>query len=173
MAIKTPAAYGMYPNDVPLRQAVESLNQSGFNKQDICMMVSPKHPIATVMREANILNAEPNGTFASELIGWLMKFGAVMIPTVTVFVRSPAFLHALMARKDSPAVYNNLKTLVGLGFSEDDAVRFEHELREMGVLVYVACPESGRSKRAVEVLRRTGAYETAAVEKAMAMGVAA
>lgn len=173
MAIKTPAAYGMYPNDVSLRRVVESLNQSGFDKQDICMMVSPKHPIATVVREANFLNAEPNGTVTSELIGWLMKFGAVMIPTVTVFVRSPAFLYTLMARKDSPAVYNNLKTLVGLGFSEDDAVRFEHELREMGVLVYVTCPESGRSKRAVEVLRRTGAHETAAVEKAMAVGVAA
>lgn len=58
-----------------------------------------------------------------------------------------------MAKKDSPAVYSNLKALVGLGFSEYDAVRFEHELREMGVLVYVACMESGRTMRALEVLR--------------------
>jgi hypothetical protein len=35
----------------------------------------------------------------------------------------------------------------------------------MGVLVYVACPESERTTRAVELLRRTGARETATLEK--------
>jgi hypothetical protein len=65
MAINT-AAYGMYPHDVALQQVVQTLNQSGFGKEDICMMVSPKHPLAMVVREARILNAErgartPNG----------------------------------------------------------------------------------------------------------------
>ena len=92
-----------------------------------------------------------------------------MIPTVTEFVRSPAFHRAMMGRKDSPAVYGNLKALVGLGFSEYDAVRFEQDLRETGALVYVSCPGSGKIKRAVEVLRRTGANETDALETAMAM----
>lgn len=169
MTGNAPAAYGMYPNDVALQQVVQTLNQSGFDKQDICMMVSPKHPIAAVVRGANVLNTEPEAeAVTAKLIGWLMKFGAVMIPTVTTFVRSPSFLRALMARRDSPAVYSNLKALVGLGFSEYDAVRFEQELREMGVLVYVACMESDRTMRAIEVLRRTGANETAALDRMIA-----
>ena len=152
----------MYAQDIALQQVVQTLNQSGFGKEDICMMVSPRHPIATTVREANILNAEPETSAAAAgLIGWLMKFGAVMIPTVGLFIRSQAFLQALVVRKDSPSVYGNSKALVGLGFSEGDALRFERQLREAGVLVYVACPENSKTTSAVELLRRTGASETA------------
>jgi hypothetical protein len=56
-----------------------------------------------------------------------------------------------------------------LGFSEGDALRFERQLRDMGVLVYVACSESEGTTRAIELLRRTGARETAALEKEVAL----
>jgi hypothetical protein len=169
MAVSTPAAYGMYPDDVELRQVVQTLNQSGFGKENICMMVSPSHPIATIVRECNILNARPEASaIAASLIGWFMKFGAVMIPTVGLYIRSQEFLHALGVRKDSPASRGNSRALVGLGFSENDALRFERQLREMGVLIYVACPESEKTTRAMELLRRTGARETATLEKEVA-----
>jgi len=171
MAVSTPAAYGMYPHDVELHQVVQTLNQYGFGKEDICMMVSPSHPIATTVREANVLNADPGASaIAAELIGWLMKFGAVMIPTVGLYIRSQAFLHALGVRKDSPALRGNSRALVGLGFSEGDALRFERQLREAGVLVYVACPENSKPTWAVELLRRSGARETATLgEKEVAL----
>src|SRR4029077_7582859 len=170
MALSTQAAYGMYPQDVALQQVVQTLNQSGFGKEDICMMVSPRHPIATTVREANILNAEPDTSAAAAgLIGWLMKFGAVMIPTVGLFIRSQAFLQALVVRKDSPGLRGNSRALVGLGFSEGDALRFERQLREMGVLVYVTCSEGERTTRAIELLRRTGARETATLGKEVAL----
>ena len=174
MAVSTPAAYGMYPHDVELHQVVQTLNQSGFGKEDICMMVSPSHPIATTVREAKILNADSESSaVAAGLIGWLMKFGAVMIPTVGLYIRSQAFLHALGVRTDSPALRGNSRALVGLGFSERDALRFERQLREMGVLVYVACSGSERTTRAVELMRRTGADETATLEKEVALEAAA
>ncbi len=170
MAVSTPAAYGMYPHDVELHQVVQTLNQSGIGKEDICMMVSPSHPFATIVREANNLSAEPRASAtAAGLIGWFMKFGAVMIPTVGLYIRSQAFLHALGVRKDSPALRGNSRTLVGLGFSESDALRFERQLREVGVLIYVACSEGEKTTRAIELLRRTGARETATLEKEVAL----
>jgi hypothetical protein len=175
MAVSTQAAYGMYGHDVALQQVVQTLNQSGLEKEDICMMVSARHPIAAIVREANILNAEPEASAAAAgLIGWLMKFGAVMIPTVGLFIRSQAFLQALVMREDSPNAYGNSKALVGLGFSEGDALRFERQLREAGVLVYVACPENSKPTWAVELLRRSGACETATLgEKEVALEAAA
>jgi len=175
MAVSTQAAYGVYAQDVALQQVVQTLNQFGFDKEDICMMVSPRHPIATTVREANILNAEPETSAAAAgLIGWLMKFGAVMIPTVGLFIRSQAFLQALVVKKDSSSAYGNSKALVGLGFSEGDALRFEQQLREAGVLVYVACPENSKTTWAAELLRRTGARETAMLgEKEVALEAAA
>lgn len=166
MEVNTPAAYGIYPDDVSLQQVVQTLNHSGFGNDQICLMVRPRHYIAAVMRDTNILNGgrEANA-IAVDLLGWLMKLGAVVIPTVGFFIRSRAFLHALVMRKDSPALCGNSRALVGLGFSEGDAERCENELREMGVLVYVACPEKARTTQAVEILLRTGACESAALER--------
>jgi hypothetical protein len=161
MTVNTQAAYGMYAQDIALQQVVQTLNQSGFDKEDICMMISPRHPIATKVREADVLNAEPETSAAAAgLIGWLMKFGAVMIPTVGLFIRSQAFIQALVVREAEDA-YGNSKALVGLGFSQGDALRFERQLREAGVLVYVACPDNSKTTSAVELLRRSGARETA------------
>ena len=174
MAVSAPAAYGMYADDIALRDVVQTLNQSGFDKEDICMMVSPQHPIAATVREGNIPDAGREASAAAAwTIGWLMKFGAVMIPTVGLFVRSEPFLHALLAKKDSPAAYGNSKTLAGLGFCESDALRFECQLRKAGVLLYVACPERAEMARAVEVLRKTGARETSTLQRAAAQSTAA
>ena len=173
MTVNTSAAYGMYPHNAPLHHVMHTLSQSGFNKEDICMMVSPKHAIATVLRQASIFNTEPDSNaITAGLMGWLLEFGAVMIPSVGFFIRSQAFLRALVTNNSS-GLCGSSRTLVGLGFPESDAERFESQLREVGVLVYVACQESARAAWAVEVLRRTGAREPARLETEMAAEAAA
>lgn len=167
MALTIPAAYGIYSDDVALREIVQTLNQSGFSKEDICVMVSRQHPIAAVLREANILGAERNASAATTgLFGWLMKLGAVMIPTVGFFIRSQAFLHALMTRTDSRAFCDHSNALVELGFSQHDAKRFEGQIRDTGVLIYVACPGGSTTTWAANLLRQMGAYEAATMEVA-------
>jgi hypothetical protein len=173
MALSTPAAYGMYADDVPVQQIVQTLNQSGFDNEQICLMVWPRHHIASVMRDANILCSERKASKMSvEMIGWLMKLGAVIIPTAGFFIRSRAFLQALVMRKDSPGLCGNSGALVGLGFSKGDAERLEDRVCDMGILIYVACPESDRTTKAMEVLRRMGASETATLERAGACAAA-
>jgi hypothetical protein len=166
MTTNPPAAYGMYSYDTEFHEVVHTLNQSGFNNEDICMMVSPRHRIATFVRETNILNAErKEGAVAEKLMSWLFEFGAVVIPTVGLFIRSQAFLHALMGNSKSGC-------LEGLGFSERDAHRFEKQLRERGVLIYVACAKSANAASAVEILRRTGAKEPGLLEQEAFMAAA-
>jgi hypothetical protein len=160
MAVNTAAAYGIYRQDAPLNDIVEHLNQAGFYNEDICIMLSPTHPIASMIRDASLFSSDREDSDASAtMIGWLSAFGAVMIPTVGFFVRSRAFLRALMTAKDTPAVCGNARTLVGLGFSEHDAKRFEKQLARFGVLVYVACSESAKTAFAQEVLSHAGASE--------------
>ncbi len=173
MATNRPGAYGIYPQSVALQQVMQTFSLSGFARQDICMMVSPKHPIAKILRDANILNAErEQSTITAGLMEWLFEFGAVMIPTIGFFIRSQAFLHALVTG-DSSASCGKSRALVGLGFSERDAERFENEVRDVGVLVFVACSEKCQAALAVEVLRRTGAMESALLEQIVAVGATA
>ncbi len=162
MVVNTPAAYGMYSEDISLQQVVQGLNQSGFDNEQICLMVWPRHHIATVMREAGILDPDQE-TSAVGLIRWLMKLGAVIVPKVGFFIRSRAFLHTLVMRKDAPGLCGHSRPLVALGFSEGDAARIENQPSEMEVMVYVSCPGGAKTGRALDVLRRMGAHETAAL----------
>jgi hypothetical protein len=168
MAVSSAAAYGIYSQDVALADVVDTLNQAGFDNDDICMMLSPSHPIASIVREASLFSSEREENAATAgLIGWLSAFGAVLIPTVGFFIRSQAFLHALMATREAPALCGNARTLVGLGLSELDAEKYEDQLRRVGVLVYVSCGESAKTLWAQEVLRHTGAKETATLHEQM------
>ena len=174
MAMNTAAAYGIYSQDTALTDIVRNLNQAGFENEDICMMLSPGHPIASVVRDASLFNAEREATAVTAgLIGWLSEFGAVLIPTVGFFIRSQAFFHALMVAREAPALCGNARTLVGLGFSKEEAVRFEDELTHLGVLIYVSCAESAKTLWAKEVLRHTGALETATLEEGMVVAASA
>jgi len=162
MAMNSAAAYGIYSQDIALDDVVRNLNEAGFENENICMMVSPGHPIASIVRDASLFNTEKEASaVTARLIGWLSEFGAVLIPTVGFFIRSQAFFHALIVAREAPELWGNARTLVGLGFSEKEAERFEDHLRDFGVLVYVSCAEGAKTLWAREVLRHTGAREAA------------
>ncbi len=170
MALSTAAAYGIYSHDVALTDIVRNLNQAGFENEDICMMLSPAHPIASIVRDANLFNTEKEASAVTAgLIGWLSEFGAVLIPSVGFFIRSQAFFHALMVAREAPALCGNARTLVGLGFSEEEAERFEDRLEDLGVLVYVSCAEGAKTLWAREVLRHMGAQEAATLGERMTL----
>ena len=165
MTTNRPAAYGLYPHDVVLPEIVHTLNDAGFGKEDICMMLSPTHPIATIVRDASFLNKERSATAATAgVIGWLSEFGAVLMPTIGFFIRSQAFFHALVVAKQSPALCGSSRSLAALGFRDDEAERFEDQINQEGVLIYVSCSESAKTDWAIELLQRTGAREAATVE---------
>lgn len=162
MADSSAAVYGIYSQEIALASVVHTLNQAGFENEDICMVLSRSHPIASIVREANLFSSErEDNAGTAGIIGWLSAFGAVLIPGIGFFIRSQAFLHAFMAAKEPPAICGNAQTLIGLGFSEMDAKKYESELRGTGVLVYISCGEKAKTLWAQEVLRHTGARETA------------
>jgi hypothetical protein len=156
------AAYGMYSRHIALPEIVSSLNRAGFGNADICMVLSPAHPVASMVRDARIDTANlEDGTAGANMIGWFSEFGAVVIPTVGFFIRSQAFLHALLIEDEGSSLCGGSKTLAGLGFSNDDASRLGRQLGDVGALVYVACPERARADSAIELLMRSGAKEAA------------
>jgi len=174
MTVRGTAAYGTYPHNIALPDIVCALNRAGFENEDICMVLSPAHPDATVVRDARIVNAQREDSAASaRTIGWFSKFGAVVIPTVGFFIRSQAFFRALVIDQNFSSVCGGSRNLMGLGFSEDEASRLGRQLGDFGALVYVACPERSKADCAIEVLQRAGARETSSVEGALATTAAA
>jgi hypothetical protein len=168
------AAYGMYSRNVALPEVVGALNKAGFTNQNICMVLSPAHPDAVAVRDASIFSAAgADSTVTARMIDWFSRLGAVVIPTVGLFVRSQAFLQALMAEQNIPSLSGGSRTLVGLGFSRDDAKRLGHRLSDVGALVFVTCPEGDNAVGVIELLRRTGAQEAASLDTIKAAAAAA
>lgn len=165
------AAYGMYSRNVALPEVVSALNRAGYRNENICMVLSPAHPDAGIFHDATNVSAETTTT--ARIIRWFSGLGAVVIPTVGVFVRSQAFLDALLAEKPSSALSRGSRTLVDLGFSTDDAKRLGHRLSDVGALVYVSCAENTKAVNAIELLRRTGAQEAASLGVMKATAAAA
>jgi hypothetical protein len=168
------AAYGMYPRNVALPEVICALNRAGFENEDICMVLSPAHPVATVVCDAKIVDVEPEqSAISARMIGWFSEFGAVVIPTIGFFIRSGAFFRALVIEQNFPALSRSSRALVGLGFPEDEAKRLGHELSDVGAMVYVSCQEGGETDSAIELLRRAGAREAAGLRMAIPAEVVA
>lgn len=167
------AAYGMYSRNIPLPEVVSALNRAGYHNESICMVLSPAHPDAAIFHDTNSDASGDDSTAPARTIRWFSEFGAVVIPTVGVFVRSQSFLKALLSEKPSSALSRGSRTLVDLGFSTDDAKRLGRQLSDVGALVYVTCAENAKATNAIELLRRTGAQEAASLEAIQAAAAAA
>lgn len=157
------AAYGMYSRDVALPEVVCALNRAGFDKEDICMVLSPAHPDAAVFQESGSSFAGRDSSSTARMIRWFSEFGAVVIPTIGVFIRSQDFFRALLENQSSSPLSRGSRTLMDLGFSQDDAKRLGMRLCDVGALVYVSCPESKKASGAIELMRRTGAQEASSL----------
>jgi hypothetical protein len=164
----------MYPSSVALPEVVSALNRAGFEKEDICMVLSPAHPVATAAEGATICDmAREQSAISARMIEWFSQLGAVVIPTVGFFIRSQAFFHALSVEQNFPGLSRGSRTLLGLGFSQDEAKRLGRQLCDVGALVYVSCQESTKADGAIELLRRAGAREAASFGMAQAAQAAA
>jgi hypothetical protein len=167
MIMNSSAAYGMFSRTATLSEIVAALNRAGFGKEDICMVLSPAHPDAAAVSDANLLDAKSSErNTCARMIRWFCGLGAVVIPTVGFFARSQAFLNALVTEHNIPSLSRGSRTLLGLGFSPDDAKRLGNQLADVGALVYVACKGSASAADgAMQLMRNTGAREAATLQQ--------
>jgi hypothetical protein len=150
------AAYGLFSTDVDLVQAVNALIAAGFPAPDICLVVTPAHPICEAVRGARIVDATlpATGGFL-DTVGWLSRLGAVVIPGLGFFVGSRLFLKLLIENADP----SGEGVLGGLGLPEGFIDRYRRRLREDSFLVFVSCREPARAVWAREVLAGLKAEE--------------
>lgn len=166
------AAYGLFPMAADLPQVVEALQSAGFPPTDICLVVTPEHPISDAVREVRIGSAWlPSAAGFVDTVGWLSHFGAVVIPGVGFFVGSPAFLKALMANTNAGA--SGTGVLSSLGLPTADLPRFEKRVQRDSFLVYVRCEDPARSFWAHEILARLNAVDTGLLGSERALANAA
>jgi hypothetical protein len=172
MILSQTAAYGIYPMKACVQEIVASLHDAGCSAQDVCLLLTPSHPMAQAVRDAKISSASLNSdmTPASDLLQWLSRLGAVVIPGVAFFVGSRAFLRAVLAPCPASSSSASAERLIGLGLAEDEAERYANRLSRDGIMIFASCKGEAQSQWIREVLRNTGADEACCLREVIPPG---
>jgi len=158
------AAYAIFPTETRLEDVLTSLNSAGFESEDICVFLSPTHPIADGVRSLNTTDSNFSAEADIEnTISWLSTFGGVVIPGVGCFVGSREYLQALAQTDCRRETSANGAALTSLGIPRAAAERHQQRLRQDASLVFVSCEGGAKSEWAREILRRLRAEEVCLV----------
>lgn len=166
-------AVGVFKDAGKMEDAVEELEESGFDRAEISLLASDdtvRQKLGHRFYDAKSLEDDPAvprkafvstaaiGDAEGALIGGLMYAGALAAAGVTVASGGAfgALLAAAVAGGASGGLVGGvLASLVG----ESQARQIEDEIRHGGLLVWVRTPSEDDEKRALDVFRRNGAAD--------------
>ena len=155
-------------------QIVTDLRRAGFDDDAISVLYSDKgttrdfaHTSATKAPEGVAAGAGAGGVFGAAL-GWLAGIGSLSFPGAGPLIAAGPILSALSGIGLGAAVGGTAGGLIGYGFPEFEAKRFEGKVVGGGILVSVHVAGRVDRRRACEVFARHGGEDIAVAEEARA-----
>jgi hypothetical protein len=172
MAEKNTAVFGLYPSMVSVEIGVNELKSDGFNNTDISVLFPESAGTRDFAHEKNTKAPEGATTGAStgvilgSALGWLMGIGALAVPGLGPFIAAGPVMTALAGAGVGGTVGGIAGALIGMGIPEYEAKRYEGQVKNGGILLSVHSDSSESTRRATEILKRTGAQDIAATGEA-------
>jgi len=167
MAGKNTAVFGIYPSYTTVETGVDTLKAAGFSNRDISVLFPQSagskgfaHEKGTKAPEGATAGAG-TGVVLGGALGWLLGVGALAIPGLGPFIAAGPIMAALAGAGVGGAVGGIAGALIGMGIPEYEAKRYEGRVKDGGILLSVHCDSSEWTKRAKQVLERTGAQDVA------------
>lgn len=174
MAGKNTAAFGIYPDQATVGEAVDALKRAGFRNTDISVLFPENvgnkdlaHEKHTKAPEGAVAGAS-TGAIIGGALGWLAGIGLLAIPGIGPFVAAGPIVAALSGIGAGGAVGGFAGALIGVGIPEYEAKRYEGRIRNGGILLSVHCDNSDWTKRAREILDHSGASDISTTSEAKA-----
>ena len=167
MSGKNTAVFGIYPTYGTVESAVDELRGGGFRNTDISVLfpenVGTKdfaHEKGTKAPEGATAGAGTGAVIGGSL-GWLAGIGALAIPGLGPLIAAGPLMAALAGVGVGGAVGGVTGALIGMGIPEYEAKRYEGRVKRGGILLSVHSDDSNWTKRAKNILERTGAEDIA------------
>src|ERR1700693_6093549 len=174
MAGRNTAVFGIYPEYASVENGVDALKAAGFRNTDISVLfpenVGTKdfaHKKETKAPEGTATGAT-TGALIGGGLGWLAGIGALAIPGLGPFIAAGPIMAALAGVGVGGAVGGITGALIGMGIPEYEAKRYEGRIKAGGILLSVHCDDSHWTKKAKEILERTGAQDISSTGEASA-----
>jgi hypothetical protein len=163
MAGKNTAVFGLYRNRMAVENAVDSLKLAGFRNTDISVLFPENVGTKDFAVEKGTKAPEGatagagTGAVVGGALGWLVGIGALAIPGVGPFIAAGPIVAALAGVGAGSVVGGITGALIGMGMPEYEAKRYEGRVKEGGILLSVHTDDSDWTKKAKDLLKRTGA----------------
>jgi hypothetical protein len=174
MAGKNTAVFGIYRDQAGVENGVDALKAAGYRNTDISVLFPENqgtkdfaHEKGTKAPEGAATGAGTGAVIGGGL-GWLAGIGALAIPGVGPFIAAGPIVAALAGAGVGGAVGGITGALIGMGIPEYEAKRYEGRVKEGGILLSVHSDNSEWTKRAKEILERTGAQDISSTGEAHA-----
>jgi hypothetical protein len=174
MAGKNTAVFGIYQDRPTVESAVDMLQQGGFRNTDISVLFPYNEGTKDFAAEKNTKAPEGTATGAGTgavvggTLGWLAGIGALAIPGLGPFIAAGPIMAALAGVGVGGAIGGLTGALIGMGIPEYEAKRFEGRIKEGGILLSVHSDSSDWTKKAKEILERSGAQDISSTGEASA-----
>jgi len=174
MAGKNTAVFGIYPDRTSVDSAVNALKAADFRNTDISVLFPESagtkdfaHDKSTKAPEGATAGAG-TGALLGGGLGWLVGIGALAIPGLGPFIAAGPIMAALAGAGVGGAVGGLTGALIGMGIPEYEAKRYEGRVKDGGILLSVHSDDSTWTKKAKEILERTGAQDVSSTGEATA-----
>src|SRR3954465_4471619 len=174
MAGKNTAVFGIYPTYGAVDGAVESLRASGFRNTDISVLFPENVGTKDFAHEKGTKAPEgaatggTTGAIVGGALGWLAGIGALAIPGLGPFIAAGPIMAALAGAGVGGAVGGITGALIGMGIPEYEAKRYEGRVKKGGILLSVHSDNSDWTRKAKDILERTGAQDVSSAGEASA-----
>jgi hypothetical protein len=165
MAGKNTAVFGIYQDRAHAEDAVDALIASGFRTEDISVLLPENIGTKDFAHEKNTKAPEGattgagTGAVIGGTLGLLAGIGALAIPGLGPFIAAGPIVGALAGVGTGGVVGGLIGALIGMGIPEYEAKRYEGMVRQGKILLSVHADNSEWTKRAKEILERTGAQD--------------
>lgn len=172
MAGKNTAAFGIYKDRTTVETAVDALREAGFRNTDISVLFPENEGTKDFAHEKNTKAPEGTATGATSGavigggLGWLAGIGALAIPGLGPFIAAGPIMAALAGVGIGGAVGGIAGALIGMGIPEYEAKRYEGRVKGGGILLSVHADDSSWTKKAKDILERTGADDVSSTGEA-------
>jgi hypothetical protein len=172
MAGKNTAVFGIYTGRSSVETAVESLKAAGFSNSDVSVLFPENQGTKDFAHEKNTKAPEGattgagTGALLGGGLGWLAGIGALAIPGLGPFIAAGPIMAALAGAGVGGAVGGLTGALIGMGIPEYEAKRYEGRVKDGGILLSVHSNSSEETKKAKEILERTGAQDVSSTGEA-------
>src|SRR6187549_3186698 len=159
-------------NATQAASVVDRLKAAAFSNRDISVLMPDRGGTkdfavdnSTKAPEGAATGAGTGAVLGGGL-GWLAGIGALAIPGLGPFIAAGPIMAALAGATVGGTLGGLSGALIGMGIPEYEAKRFEGRVKNGGILLSVHCDDSAWTKKAKEILERTGAEDVSSTGEA-------